>query len=83
MPIYEYECRGCRHRFEFLVLPTTDPPACPSCDGKDLERLISMFAASSEGSREVALSDGRKRAGKVQREKAHADAEYVRNHPHD
>jgi putative FmdB family regulatory protein len=81
MPIYEYECRGCGHRFEFLKLPTT-VAACPSCNGSDLERLISTFAPSSEGSRAVALSDGRKRAGKVQREKAHADAEYVRNHPH-
>jgi hypothetical protein len=41
-----------------------------------------MFSASSEGSRALALSDGRKRAGKVQREKAHADAEYIKNHPH-
>ena len=81
MPIYEYECRGCGHRFEFLKLHST-VAACLSCKGSDLERLISMFAPSSEGSRAVALSDGRKRAGKVQQEKAHADAEYVRNHPH-
>ncbi len=83
MPIYEYECRGCGHRFEFLKLPASADAACPSCSGTDLERLISMFAPSSDGSRQVALSDGRKRAGKVQREKAAADAEYVRNHPHD
>jgi putative regulatory protein, FmdB family len=83
MPIYEYECRGCGHRFEFLKLPSSDAAACPSCAGTDLERLISMFAPSSDGSRQVALADGRKRAGKVQREKSAADAEYVRNHPHD
>ena len=82
MPIYEYHCRGCGHQFEFLVLPTTGAPSCPSCESQDLERLISMFSASSEGSRAVALSDGRKRAGKVQRDKAHADAEYIKNHPH-
>ena len=83
MPIYEYECRGCGHRFEFLLLPThPTEPACPSCESKDLEKLISTFAPSSEGSRAVALADGRKRAGKVQRDKAHADAEYVKNHPH-
>jgi putative FmdB family regulatory protein len=82
MPIYEYECRGCGHRFEFLLLPST-VPACPSCNGKDLEREISLFAVSSDGSRKVALSDGRKRAAGVQREKAAADAEYIKNHPHD
>jgi putative FmdB family regulatory protein len=81
MPIYEYECRACGQQFEFLKLPSTDA-VCPSCESRDLERVISMFAVSSDGSRKLALSDGRKRASKVQREKAHADAEYVKNHPH-
>lgn len=84
MPIYEYECRGCGHLFEFLLLPTTtSAPACPSCKGEELERVISMFAVSSDGTRNLALNDGRKRAAGARREKAHADAEYERNHPHD
>ena len=84
MPIYEYECRGCGHQFEFLLLPTTpDAPSCPSCKGQELERIISMFAVSSDGTRQQALNDGRKRADGKRREKAHADAEYERNHPHD
>lgn len=82
MPIYEYECRGCGHQFEFLLLPST-VAACPSCGGQELERVISLFAVSSEGSRQVALADGRKRHASVKREKDHADAEYIRNHPHD
>ena len=84
MPIYEYECRGCGHQFEFLVLPTNPTaPVCPSCKGEALERVLSMFAVSSDGTRSQALADGRKRAAGVKREKDHADAEYERNHPHD
>ncbi len=81
MPIYEYECRGCGHQFEFLLLPST-VPACPSCNGNDLARTISLFAVSSDGTRQQALSDGRKRASRVQRDKAHAAAEYERDHQH-
>ena len=84
MPIYEYECRGCGHHFEFLLLPSSPTaPVCPACNGTDLERAISMFAVSSEGTRKLALDAGRKRAAGVKREKDHADAEYERNHPHD
>ncbi len=82
MPIYEYECRGCGHRFEFLLLPSSAAPACPSCNSTDLERAVSMFAVSSDGTRQQALSDGRKRASRVQRDKAHAEAEYERDHMH-
>ena len=81
MPIYEYTCRGCGHEFEFLVLKGT-VPACPACEGRELERVISMFAVSSDGSRGVALADGRKKAAGVKREKDHAQAEYEKNHAH-
>ena len=81
MPIYEYECRGCGHCFEFLVLAST-VPACPACLGQELERTISMFAVSSDGSRQHALAEGRKRAAGVKREKDHAQMEYEKNHSH-
>jgi putative FmdB family regulatory protein len=81
MPIYEYECRGCGHQFELLVLKGT-VPACPLCQSAELERTISAFAVSSEGSPKVSLADARKRAASVKRDKDHAEAEYIRNHPH-
>ena len=81
MPIYEYDCRRCRHRFELLVLAGT-VPACPACHGQELERVVSLFAVSSDGSRKVALSDGRKRAAGVKREKDHAQHEYEKGHSH-
>jgi putative FmdB family regulatory protein len=44
MPLYEYACRNCSSQFEALVR-SQEPPACPSCHGKDLERRLSVFAA--------------------------------------
>ncbi len=82
MPIYEYECRGCHHRFEAIVRPG-DTPQCPSCGAGDLERLISMFAVDSPGSRKLALNAAQKKNARVTQEKAHADAEYERKHRHE
>ena len=69
MPIYEYECRACGHRFEQVVLPATTP-ACPECQGQDLERLLSMFAVDSEGTRQTHLKAARKQAAKIRREQS-------------
>ena len=51
MPLYEYQCLGCGHRFELLILKASQPVACPSCAGESVERLLSMFAVSSDASR--------------------------------
>ena len=48
MPLYEYSCRKCSKRFEFLVMGS-DKPACPKCHGRDLQRLFSTFAVSGAG----------------------------------
>jgi putative FmdB family regulatory protein len=48
MPLYEYKCRKCSKRFEFLVMGS-DRPCCPKCNGRDLERLFSTFAVSGAG----------------------------------
>ena len=81
MPIYEYGCRGCGHRFEFLVLPGVSAK-CPKCESADLEQLISMFAVSSDGTRAAALKDGRKRHAGIKKEQDHAAMEYEKNHEH-
>ena len=46
MPIYEYRCNACSRTFSFLygVARDSRDPACPSCQGKDLSRLISRIA---------------------------------------
>ena len=48
MPMYEYECRGCGRRFEFLTREGRTPE-CPSCHGADLQKLLSTFAAHAGG----------------------------------
>ena len=40
MPLFEYACRGCGRHFEAFV--TADrAAACPSCEGTDLQKLLS------------------------------------------
>jgi putative FmdB family regulatory protein len=48
MPLFEYACRGCGRRFEFLTREGRSP-ACPACAGVDLEKQLSVFAVSSSG----------------------------------
>jgi putative FmdB family regulatory protein len=43
MPLYEYLCKKCGHRFETLVFGK-QPPVCPSCQSADLDQEISTFA---------------------------------------
>ena len=83
MPIYEYACRSCHARFERFIRPTqTGEPevvACPSCQGSDIERLLSMFAVNSEGTQQTHLRQARKDNMKEYREKQHSDAEMQRH----
>ena len=50
MPLYEYECDVCAHRFE-LIRKFTDPPpaACPKCGGA-VTKLLSSPAIQFKGS---------------------------------
>lgn len=49
MPLYEYQCRKCRHRFE-RIQKFSDPPAakCPECGGR-VEQLLSAPAVHFKG----------------------------------
>jgi putative FmdB family regulatory protein len=48
MPIFEYVCRTCEHRFEKLVYGG-ERPECPACRGRKLEKQLSVFAAATKG----------------------------------
>src|SRR3979490_184809 len=50
MPLYEYECDACGHRFE-IIQKFSDPPVetCPSCGGK-VRKLQSAPAFQFKGS---------------------------------
>ena len=44
MPLYEYQCKKCGHRFELIQsFSAEDPKECPVCQG-EVERLISTPA---------------------------------------
>ena len=82
MPIYEYRCRVCATQFEAVILPKSGPVACPSCRSGDVERQISMFAVSSDGTREMHLKSARKAAAKIRRDKQVAEQEAILHHHH-
>jgi putative FmdB family regulatory protein len=50
MPLYEYECKKCHHRFE-KIQKFSDPhmKKCPDCGGR-LEQVISAPAVQFKGS---------------------------------
>ncbi len=54
MPIYEYICVECHHKFDARrAYSQADAPLpCPECGGEHVRRLLSKFAAfsSSDGS---------------------------------
>ena len=47
MPIFEYICKECDHRFEKLVLGAASVE-CPSCKSAKLEKQLSSFAATTK-----------------------------------
>ena len=51
MPIYEYECKACRHGFE-SIQKISDPPLvdCPECRQPELKKKISAVAFRLKGS---------------------------------
>jgi len=81
MPIFDYRCRACGHQFELVVLKNT-VIACPSCNGADLEQLLSGFAVSSDGIRQANARASRRSqlTGRDFKDKQVAEAEYVKKH---
>jgi len=60
VPIYEYECQGCRRRVSVLVrsLASQTSPRCPRCGGAELHRLMSRFSTvKSDDARLESLAD--------------------------
>jgi putative FmdB family regulatory protein len=63
MPIFDFICKACGEKFETLVTGSRKP-ACPKCNGDELEKQLSVFAfRSSGGSSGVGASSGSKCSG--------------------
>ncbi len=49
MPLYEYQCKQCGHRFEKIQsFSAPEEKECPACKG-EVERLISAPAIQFKG----------------------------------
>ena len=57
MPLYEYQCKKCKKKFEKLVSisESGNPVKCPDCDSEETEKLLSTFSATV-GSNSVGAS---------------------------
>jgi putative FmdB family regulatory protein len=50
MPIYEYECQACSHRFEEWQKMSDKPiEVCPKCKARKVEKLISHTSFQLKG----------------------------------
>jgi putative FmdB family regulatory protein len=50
MPIFEYNCCNCDHRFETIVLSTHNKKvSCPKCDSRAVEKQLSVFSSPVSG----------------------------------
>ena len=49
MPIFEYVCTKCEHRFEALIFGN-QKAVCPKCQSKHLVPQLSVFAVAGRGS---------------------------------
>lgn len=79
MPIFEYKCKDCGNEFEALVRKS-DIPACPSCQGTDLERLLSLPVVKSESTKAQALKAAKKRDKAQGTERTIEQIKYERSH---
>jgi putative FmdB family regulatory protein len=61
MPIYEYRCKACNHKFSALIGMTAEPDEekCPKCGSHEVSRLVSRFARlRTEDDRIDEMADG-------------------------
>jgi putative FmdB family regulatory protein len=61
MPIFEYQCQACQHRFDVLQKAGDPAPAaCPECGKKRLEKCLSApsFQLQGKGWRKPAKPQG-------------------------
>jgi len=47
MPVYEFQCRSCEHRYDDLMSldASIDDQTCPECASSDVTKLVSRFRA--------------------------------------
>lgn len=58
MPLYDYKCPECDHRFEAQHRISEDAPPCPECGHVDVQRVITS-APSIAGGMVTSAGDSR------------------------
>ena len=69
MPIYEFYCSDCHRIFNFFSksVNTTKIPLCPTCNVRELEKMVSLFAPLSGAREGAAGGDDNIDAGKLEK----------------
>lgn len=57
MPIFEYVCGECNHRFELLIQGSKQA-SCPQCRATKLEKQFSAFGVGATGEWPTPISGG-------------------------
>lgn len=80
MPIYEYQCRSCQHRYSEIVSikESDNVPACPHCGRQDVQKLVSTVAVVRSGQDKA--EDRSKALTEVDPTKPQEVAKYFRDH---
>jgi putative FmdB family regulatory protein len=58
MPIFEYNCCRCEHRFETIVRSSRDQVCCPKCDSKSVEKQLSVFSSPGSAKESASAAGG-------------------------
>lgn len=66
MPIFEFRCKKCTHKFEELVFSSSADVStivCPECGEKAAEKLMSTFCSGNTGSSSLSTAPPCGRSG--------------------
>lgn len=80
MPIYEYLCKDCKHRFEYLLRSSSAAAKCPVCDSRNLEQLISACAMHSESTRQANLSAAHRKVAAARGNRLRDEHQHLHEH---
>lgn len=74
MPLYDFVCISCEHKFEDLIKINDSNPNCPECNS-ETKKLVSIFSGKVEGSEHRSIdcivgADAEKRWQKIEQRKA-------------
>jgi putative FmdB family regulatory protein len=79
MPVFDYKCRACSHKFEALVRGGK-APSCPRCASQNLDKLLSLPAVRSETTTALAMKAAKRRDRSQASDADRAQREYEAHH---